>query len=94
VLRSIRSAAAALEAGHSSEASHALCEAARVIVFLHLQVEDGSGGDEVARAFRWIAFRLKDADLLRDPRAARDAERALVILARGLRRRRLPEGLA
>lgn len=85
VLRCIRSAADALEAGRSAQASRALGEAAQVIVFVHTRIDALEGGREVTRAFRWIALRLRDADLLRDPFAAREAERALLMLARALR---------
>jgi hypothetical protein len=92
VLRAIRSAAAALEAGRSSEARGALGEAARLIVILHTEIDAQAGAEDLARAFRRIAFRLKDADLLRDPGAARDAERAFLALAKGLRARRGERG--
>ncbi len=85
-LRAIRAAAAALELGLASEARGALSEAARILVFLHTEVDGRSGVDDLARAYRRIAFRLKDADLLHDPRAARDAEAALVVLSNGLAR--------
>lgn len=84
-LRSIRRAAAALESGRPGEASGALGEAARIIVFLHTEIDGRRDAAELARAFRWIARRLKDADLLHDARAARDAERAFAALASGLR---------
>jgi hypothetical protein len=83
-LRSIRRAAAALESGRPREAKDALAKAGRIIVFLHTEAEERSDAAELAGAFRWIARRLKDADLLRDARAARDAERAFVVLVGGL----------
>lgn len=82
-LQSIRCAAAALESGRAREASESLREASRILVFLHTEVDAGAG--DLAAEFRRIALRLKDADLLRDPYAARDAERAFATLADGLR---------
>jgi hypothetical protein len=93
-LRAIRAAAAALESGRVQDASGALGEAARILVFLHTEVDGRADAADVASAFRRIALRLKDADLLHDPRAARDAERAFSTLASGLRVRGLLGGHA
>lgn len=83
-LASIRRAAAALEAERDGDARDALGEAVRILVLLCTRLDGRDGGGEIVRALRRIARRLKDADLLRDAEAAREAERAFATLACGL----------
>jgi hypothetical protein len=89
-LRAIRAAAAALEGGRRADAREALAEAARLVVFLHTEADARGDAADLMRAFRWIAFRLKDAELLGDASLARDAERVFGLLASGLRGRSGP----
>lgn len=83
-LRHIRLGAAAMEAGCVEDASRSLREASRIIIDLHTALdrdESPALATALAPIYRWVCFRLKDADLLHDPRAARQAERAFEPLA-------------
>ncbi len=83
-LRHMRHGAAAMEAGRVDEGSRALREAERIVMDLHTALDrDESPELAVALApiYRWVCFRLRDADLLQDAHAAREAERAFEPLA-------------
>lgn len=83
-LRHIRAGAAAMEAGRNEAAAASLREAARIIIDLHAALDPDQApalSAALSPVYRWVCFRLKDATLLRDPAAAREAERAFEPLA-------------
>jgi len=83
-LRHIRAGAAAMEAGREEAAGASLREAARIIIDLHAALDPDASpalAGALAPVYRWVCFRLKDATLLHDAAAAREAERAFEPLA-------------
>ncbi len=77
-LRNIRSGAAALEAGRSSEAGHYLGKASDIVVELHATLDRPKAPelcDQLAEIYRFVTQRLGTAVLSRDLDAVREAER-------------------
>jgi flagellar biosynthetic protein FliS len=84
VLRDMRLAAEALEAGRSSEAADPLARATDLVVELHSTL-DRSGTSELSnqlgQVYRFASSRLLKATASRDARFVRDAERAIAPVA-------------
>jgi len=83
-LRNIRSGAAALEAGRPADATKSLARSADIVVELHATLDASKAPelcDSLGEIYRFVCLRLNAALLGRDPRAAREAERALAPIA-------------
>lgn len=77
--RAIRAGVEALEAGRPGRAVLLLGHASELLVDVHLSVQerlDPAARDALTRAFREICHLIADAALLRDARAAREADLA------------------
>ena len=83
-LRHIRAGAAALEEGRGMAAASSLTKAAEIVIELS-SVLDRSRAPELceslAQVYRFVCMRLHSAVLVRDARAAREAERVFAPIA-------------
>jgi flagellar protein FliS len=82
-VRNIRAGAAALEAGDAA-GTRSLVKASDIVVELHATLDTGKAPElcaQLADVYRFVCKKLGDAALSRNPRAARDAERALAPIA-------------
>jgi flagellar protein FliS len=83
-LRNMRNGVAALEDGRPGEAGRALGKASDIVIELHATLDRSRSPelcDQLAEVYRFVCQRLGAATLSRDPRAARDAERAFAPIA-------------
>lgn len=83
-VRDIRAGATALESGDGPLGSTALVKASEIVVELHASLDASKAPElceHLASVYRFVCQRLAAAALSRDPRAAREAERALVPIA-------------
>jgi flagellar protein FliS len=83
-LQGIRSGAAALEKGNLAAASPALARASEIAVELHATLDRSRAPelcDELGAVYRFVCDRLLRAQVTRDPRLAREAERAFAPIA-------------
>jgi flagellar protein FliS len=88
-LQGMRSGAAALEAGRAAEANRALSNALDIVVELHATLDREKAPelcDRLGEVYRFVCARVGDANLTRDPRLAREAERAFAPVADGFAR--------
>jgi flagellar protein FliS len=83
-LRHLRSGVAALEAGRGYEGATSLSKAAEIVIELHGALDPSKAPqlcEELGEIYRFVALRLNQAALTRDPGKAREAERAFVPIA-------------
>jgi flagellar protein FliS len=83
-LRHLRAGLAALEAGRGPDGAGSLCKAADIVLELHRALDPSKAPqlcEDLGAVYRFVALRLNDAALRRDPEIAREAERAFVPVA-------------
>jgi flagellar protein FliS len=88
-LQGMRSGAAALESGRVAEANRALSNALDIVVELHATLDREKApalSDQLGEVYRFVCTRVGEANLNRDPRLAREAERAFAPIADGFAR--------
>ena len=88
-LQGMRSGAAALESGRVAEANRALSNALDIVVELHSTLDREKAPalcDQLGEVYRFVCTRVGEANLNRDARLAREAERAFAPVADGFAR--------
>ena len=83
-LRNIRSGAAHLTSGQSTEGARALLKASEIVVELHATLDRSKSPqlcDQLADVYRFVCNRLNAAALSRDVRPAHEAERVFAPIA-------------
>jgi flagellar protein FliS len=85
-LRHMRAAAAALEQGRAAEAHAGIARSGDIVALLHASLDHSRSPelcDRLGEVYRFVCQRLLDANVERDPRAIREAERAFAPVAEG-----------
>jgi flagellar protein FliS len=83
-LQGMRSGASALEAGRVADANRVLSNALEIVVELHATLDRARAPqlcDQLGEVYRFVCTRVGEANLQRDPRLAREAERAFAPIA-------------